>query len=42
MNFRDRYQYNPVIDFLGKGGFARVYKSKDSLFNRTVAPNFFL
>jgi len=37
MNFKERYQYNPITDLLGKGGFARVYKANDVLLDREVA-----
>ena len=32
-----RYEYNPQTDFLGKGGFSRVYKALDKKLNRLVA-----
>ncbi len=41
MDFKTRYQFNPNSDLVGKGGFAFVYKAKDSLLNRTVALKFF-
>lgn len=37
MNFKERYHYNPAVDLIGKGGFARVYKAKDTLLEREVA-----
>jgi formylglycine-generating enzyme required for sulfatase activity len=41
MNFKDRYQYNPKTDLLGKGGFSQVFKAYDSLLERVVALKFF-
>ena len=41
MTFQERYQYNPKTDLLGKGGFARVYKAKDTLLDRDVAIKIF-
>ena len=32
-----RYQYDPRIDLIGKGGFSRVYKAWDKKLNRQVA-----
>ena len=37
MTFQERYQYNSKTDLLGKGGFARVYKAKDTMLDREVA-----
>jgi serine/threonine protein kinase len=37
MEFKDRYQYHPRTDLLGKGGFARVFKAYDTLLDREVA-----
>ena len=33
----NRYEYDPGKDFLGKGGFARVYRARDTLLHRDVA-----
>ncbi|MGA2673182.1 MAG: protein kinase [Terracidiphilus sp.] len=35
--FRERYQYDPVKDLLGKGGFGRVFRARDMLLDRWVA-----
>ncbi|WP_374279778.1 serine/threonine-protein kinase [Novosphingobium sp.] len=37
MRIKDRYEYDPVTDLLGKGGFARVFRARDELLNRDVA-----
>lgn len=41
MDFKQRYQYNPSTDLLGRGGFATVYRAKDTLLGITVALKFF-
>ena len=41
MTFKERYQYNPLTDLLGKGGFARVYKAYDTNLDIDVAVKFF-
>ena len=37
MNFKERYNYNPKTDLIGKGGFSKVFKAKDTLLDRDVA-----
>jgi formylglycine-generating enzyme required for sulfatase activity/tRNA A-37 threonylcarbamoyl transferase component Bud32 len=37
----NRYEYDPGKDFLGKGGFARVYRARDTLLHREVALKLF-
>jgi hypothetical protein len=37
MRIKDRYEYDPVTDLIGKGGFARVFRAEDTLLNREVA-----
>ncbi len=37
MRIIDRYEYDPVADLVGKGGFARVFRAQDTRLNREVA-----
>jgi serine/threonine protein kinase len=37
MRVKDRYEYDPAADLVGKGGFARVFRAQDTLLNREVA-----
>jgi formylglycine-generating enzyme required for sulfatase activity/serine/threonine protein kinase len=37
MKIQDRYEYEPTTDLLGRGGFARVYRARDTLLHRDVA-----
>ena len=41
MLLQSRYEYEPKKDLLGKGGFARVYKARDTLLERHVAIKIF-
>ncbi len=41
MDFRERYIFDVKKDFVGKGGFARVYKALDKVRQRTVALKFY-
>jgi len=41
MEFTKRYQFDPQKDFLGKGGFSKVFKAFDSVRKREVALKFF-
>ena len=41
MLLQTRYEYDPKKDLLGKGGFARVYKARDTLLERDVAIKIF-
>ena len=36
-DFRRRFIYDIETDFIGKGGFAKVYKALDTTLNQTVA-----
>jgi serine/threonine protein kinase len=37
MKIQNRYEYEPGKDLLGRGGFARVYRARDTLLHRDVA-----
>ena len=37
MLLNDRYEYNPGTDLIGTGGFGKVFRAKDVVFNRMVA-----
>lgn len=37
MLIKDRYEYDPAKDLIGKGGFARVFRARDTLLDREVA-----
>ncbi len=37
MTFKERYQYNPKTDLIGRGGFSKVFKATDTLLDREVA-----
>ena len=41
MQFRERYHYNPKQDFIGRGGFAKVYKGFDTIRECAVALKFY-
>ncbi len=41
MEFTKRYQFDPQKDFLGKGGFSKVFRAYDTVRNREVALKFF-
>ncbi len=41
MKFIDRYTFNSAKDFIGKGGFSRVYKAYDNVRKRMVALKFY-
>lgn len=41
MKFRERYLFDPSKDFIGKGGFSKVFKAYDTIRKRTVALKFY-
>ncbi|MFK7908599.1 MAG: serine/threonine-protein kinase [Chitinophagales bacterium] len=41
MKFRERYTFDSSKDFIGKGGFSRVYKAHDNIRKRYVALKFY-
>ncbi len=41
MKFRERYTFDSSKDFIGKGGFSRVYKAYDNIRKRYVALKFY-
>ena len=41
MKFRERYIFDPKKDFIGKGGFSKVYKAFDKIRKRYVALKFY-
>ncbi|QQS28928.1 MAG: serine/threonine-protein kinase [Sphingobacteriales bacterium] len=41
MKFRDRYKFDATKDFIGKGGFSKVFRAEDTVRNRTVALKFY-
>jgi len=41
MDFTKRYQFDPKKDFLGKGGFSKVFRAYDTIRKREVALKFF-
>ena len=41
MDFTKRYQFDPQKDFLGKGGFSKVFRAYDTIRKREVALKFF-
>jgi serine/threonine protein kinase len=41
MKFRDRYKFETSKDFIGKGGFSKVYKAFDVIRKRNVALKFY-
>ncbi|MEZ4884476.1 MAG: serine/threonine-protein kinase [Chitinophagales bacterium] len=41
MKFRERYTFDSNKDFIGKGGFSRVYKAFDNIRKRYVALKFY-
>ncbi|HRI26839.1 MAG TPA: serine/threonine-protein kinase [Chitinophagales bacterium] len=41
MKFRERYKFDSTKDFIGKGGFSKVYRAEDLVRNRIVALKFY-
>ena len=42
MLLENRYQLDPKTDLIGQGGFAKVYKAKDTKFDMPVAIKHFI
>jgi len=41
MDFKERYQFDPAKDLIGKGGFSKVYKAFDRIRQKIVALKFY-